>query len=554
MKKLIAVLALLIILSLFAAPMINAQYVVVSSSRTVFIYASCFDPEQNLTGTLKELVNSSSIYIVVPQPPYTPLYGLLSLVNGSWSLDKGIPANVTLILGNGSRIYPYKIIDQKHLQERLGKESMLIAVQGINPEYFNYSSNPYYNITKQYIPPQSIVVPINGTGEWRLLDTSISVYKITGGYRLVIKGYVNILVSNETYTTPIVKLNITKATAQVAAGVYWLKFHLIPENNEVLVITLGTREPRTWIGKNYSEFHNPVTPWLPPSFAKTIGFNATKWALKEVASFYISLAGFMYSYTKSRFITINYPVIYNAYLVAKALGLDEKQTNELLQIALDGLNKILDTTRNKLGADTSILIYSSFNKLPKPQEIKGTIEVVPGLYKISGTIDVNALPEGSQIISINGEKYLVVPHNDLRGYLVVKSPYSKTGIQGTVPAGAVIGLYGALANDYGIAVSKLLDEIVRLQNKVSDLTADNIKLKDENSQLNQTVENLKAELGKYKAVNANLTSKILDLENQIKKLKHDIDSAILYAIAGVVSIAILVLILYYAVSKSVKKR
>ncbi len=554
MKKLIAVLVLSIILSLFATPMINAQYVVVSSSRTVFIYAPCFDPEQNLTGTLKELVNSSSIYVVVPQPPYTPLYGLLSLVNGSWSLDKGIPGNVTLILDNGSRIYPYKIIDQKHLQRRLGKESMLIAVQGINPGYFNYSSNPYYNITKQYIPPQSIVVPINGTVEWKLLDTSISVYKITGGYRLVIKGYVNILVSNETYTTPIVKLNITKATVQVAAGVYWLKFHLVPENKDVLVITLGTREPRTWIGKNYGEFHDPVTPWLPPSFAKTIGFNATKWALKEVVSFYISLAGFMYSYTKSRFITINYPVIYNAYLVAEALGLDEKQTDELLQIALDGLNKILDTTRNKLGADTSILIYSSFNKLPKPQEIKGAIEVVPGLYKVSGSIDISVLPRGTQIISINGEKYLVVPCNDLRGYLLVKSPYSKTGIQGIMPTGAVIGLFGALANDYGIAISKLLNVIVHLQNKVSDLTADNIKLKDENSQLNQTVENLKAELGKYKAVNANLTSKILDLEDQIKKLKHDIDTAILYAIAGVVSIAILVLILYYAVGKSVKKR
>ncbi len=554
MKKLIAVLVLSIILSLFATPMINAQYVVVSSSRTVFIYAPCFDPEQNLTGTLKELVNSSSIYVVVPQPPYTPLYGLLSLVNGSWSLDKGIPGNVTLILDNGSRIYPYKIIDQKHLQRRLGKESMLIAVQGINPGYFNYSSNPYYNITKQYIPPQSIVVPINGTVEWKLLDTSISVYKITSGYRLVIKGYVNILVSNETYTTPIVKLNITKATVQVAAGVYWLKFHLVPENKDVLVITLGTREPRTWIGKNYGEFHDPVTPWLPPSFAKTIGFNATKWALKEVVSFYISLAGFMYSYTKSRFITINYPVIYNAYLVAEALGLDEKQTDELLQIALDGLNKILDTTRNKLGADTSILIYSSFNKLPKPQEIKGAIEVVPGLYKVSGSIDISVLPRGTQIISINGEKYLVVPCNDLRGYLLVKSPYSKTGIQGIMPTGAVIGLFGALANDYGIAISKLLNVIVHLQNKVSDLTADNIKLKDENSQLNQTVENLKAELGKYKAVNANLTSKILDLEDQIKKLKHDIDTTILYAIAGVVSIAILVLILYYAVGKSVKKR
>ncbi len=554
MKKLIAVLVLSIILSLFATPMINAQYVVVSSSRTVFIYAPCFDPEQNLTGTLKELGNSSSIYVVVPQPPYTPLYGLLSLVNGSWSLDKGIPGNVTLILDNGSRIYPYKIIDQKHLQRRLGKESMLIAVQGINPGYFNYSSNPYYNITKQYIPPQSIVVPINGTVEWKLLDTSISVYKITSGYRLVIKGYVNILVSNETYTTPIVKLNITKATVQVAAGVYWLKFHLVPENKDILVITLGTREPRTWIGKNYGEFHDPVTPWLPPSFAKTIGFNATKWALKEVVSFYISLAGFMYSYTKSRFITINYPVIYNAYLVAEALGLDEKQTDELLQIALDGLNKILDTTRNKLGADTSILIYSSFNKLPKPQEIKGAIEVVPGLYKVSGSIDISVLPRGTQIISINGEKYLVVPCNDLRGYLLVKSPYSKTGIQGIMPTGAVIGLFGALANDYGIAVSKLLNVIVHLQNKVSDLTADNIKLKDENSQLNQTVENLKAELGKYKAVNANLTSKILDLEDQIKKLKHDIDTTILYAIAGVVSIAILVLILYYAVGKSVKKR
>ena len=554
MKKIAAITILLAVISLVLTPMISAQYVVVSASRSVFIYAPCFSPEQNLTGTLKELVNSSAIYIVTPKPPYTPLYGLLELVNGTWSLGRGIPEDTMVKLPNGSSVYPYYLLDQKHLQNRLGKESMLIAVQGINPEYFNYSANPYFNITKQYIPPQIIKVPVNGTAEWKLLDTTISVYKITGGYRLVIKGYIDILVSNKTYTTPVVKLNITKTSLEVAPGAYWLKFHLVPQGDNVLVITLGTREPRTWVGKNYGEFHNPITPWLPVSFAKTIGYNATRWALGEIASFYSSLASFMYSYTKSRFIAINYPVIYNAYLIAKTMGLDKNQTDELVKIAVDGLNKVLETTKNKLGADTSVFIYSYFSQLPGETTIQGTTEVVPGLYKITGSININQLPSGTQIISINGEKYILAPINNLKGYLIVKSPYSGEGVQGIIPSAVVAGIFGALANDYGVSVSKLLGEITKLQNKVSDLTADNIKLKDENQQLNKTVEDLKAELGRYKAVNANLTSKILDLEDQVKKLKHDVDTAVLYATAGVVGIAILVLILYYAVSRSVKKR
>ncbi len=541
----------------------------VKVQKILFIYAPGFSPyipEINKTNTLKKILENATIINVVDAAPYDPLYSELVIVNNTWDLSKALPENDKVILANGSEIPPYKAIPPEIIKDIWGAtDTVFIAVDAVDPTVSNKTANPYYDTERNVIPPQLLTIPLNGSIHWDILNTDISVSKVKGGYRLVIKNYIDILIGNASMISSTIKLDVKDQNLPISTGTYWIRFRIVDVNEtHVVLFTPGTRKSIGWISSELGELPRPVIPTLPIQYFKYLGEDDIEWVINEVTSFYSALVEKMTVDTQPSVYFIYYPLLMQIHQLK-----DNPHYSRYLELVLKGLSQVISMAQSRLTADTLVMIYSPFSYTDNGRriDIDGLELVLPGLYKITGDLgkvidEVTKYTTKISVITFRDQKYLVVNEPDLAfngaepygpSYLVIFNPFGGLEKPVTLTPLNIASYLVALARGYSYGLAPITSYVDKLREEINNMTSEIKDLKNKIKDLNSTIDTLKLQLGEYKAKYINMTSQISDLKKKIEEAQQKEQQALLFATVGTISIIVIVVILSFIVKSMATK-
>jgi len=522
---------------------------------------------------LEEYINRSSITIVKPIPIYNDLYYELLILNTSLDPKKVIVHNDTVEFMNGSIVKPWEALNYTQIENIWSNTTVFINIRSLNPLKNNRTLNPYFNLTKQ-IPPQILVVPINGSIKWNLLNTTVNITLSDNTFRITLEEYNirGVVFHNETNATDHIFINVSKPGLGVPMGKYHIKFRIIDYNEtHVIIFTLGSREVSDWLSSSFGIFVKPVTPYIPFEYFKYMGKDDIKWVIEEVMSFYQEMISVAYRYKNAILEVFEIPLFVELHEAYLQNYIDEELMIDLEKLVVDGINKVLNITKLRLG-ETNIIIYIPFTYRENSTRlfIEGLYPIEPGLYRVENesmiqNITTTLLKNDIEFKILNiRDKYYVFIYsyehiiNGLggidNGYLIVYPSSTPGHTNVVIDTENVIGYISSLAKGYGIGMSSAGEIIEDLRSEIKDL---NDKIRDLNGTvraLNDRIARLNISLGQCRAKYLNLSNNISNIINEWREAKEREKQLMIYSITGTISILVIVLTLYYIGRRGLSKQ
>jgi len=574
-KRLFTILVILmVILSIITFPTGYSQKQSLDKYIILYIPGLPFDLLRK-HANFSEIVNSRNIsYLVLkPEPPYTALHYELLLINTSWDLKQALILDDKVLYNDSVEVEPWNAIDYGVLNRTWSQEDVLfINVMSIDPGKHNQTLNPLYNYTRSYFPSDIVIVPINRTIHWKLLDTNFTILEINGTFKVTIGDYArNVTISNQTMDTDLILINTTNRNISgINPGVFNIKIRLVWRNDtHVKLLILGSRDHRDWLSKKIGIYTKQVLPIIPFEMFKELEYDDIEWVFKQVLSFYSEMinTGFRIRTASVNYIGISiFDQLYNAYLKGY---INETLLTRFSNETVDAVYNYM-LTAMKFAGSSKIMIYVPYTYVfnaSRRIEINGLTEIVPGLYRVDGDIYniIQRLCEEDlefKTLKYNVQQYVLVKtlntavnsgYSIGNGYLIIypsDNPVKNLVVDTYMVTGYLIGLsHGFEAGfiDWFKVNSDLNKQIRDLNNKINELN-------NTISSLNGTLRATERQLGDCRAENLNITSQINDLKSEIDRLNSRLRELWIYTSIGTISIFIIVSLLYVLSSRGLKKQ
>ncbi len=570
MKKILIYLSLMIILFSLTNIPIQTHSV---TAKTLLIYVPGLDPSllNKDNEPFKSIMNKSSVIKVEPEPPYTLLYHELLMINNTWDLGRKLVINNTIYDSDGSTIDPWDSIEESTIDTLWGQlDTLFLNTRIVDPTKHSRSLNPYFNNTKQYIPPKLFTIPINGSVKWDLLNTTVSITHINNTYRVTIEGYIkNAGFFKETNATDTLILNIGNNTKNLVPGKYNIKFRIIKTNStHITLFTLGGRRVDGWKSEYFGVFIKPIVPDIPYQYFKYMDEEDIKWVLEEIIDYYYQLLIIGYKHKDASLQILEYPLFTEIHEAIVNGYVNKSLENKIEDILVDGLGKLINYTRIRFGS-TNVMFYIpyTYKEIERNIVIPGLKPLEPGLYEVLGNI-THIIPKLSsnnidyRIIEYRGKYYVLINYHGYKvnnvgdigeGYLITYPSSNPETYTVTISTSNVIGYIVSFAKGYGLGIYEIYKEIDKAQSKIKELNNDIRDLNNTINRLNSTIITLRRDLGSCKAKNLNISSKIDELKQELNSVKEREKQWMIYSTVGTVSIFLIIVVLYLLGRKGVKK-
>ncbi|MET1160433.1 MAG: hypothetical protein ABWW65_05675 [Thermoprotei archaeon] len=492
----------------------------------------------------------------------------MRLLNVTWDLSKSLVLEDTVfVVGNDKEAW--NALNYSIVNTVWGKlNTTFIGLRVVNPHTHPRSLNPYYEYNSKLFSPDIIVVPINGTIKWELLDTIVNITEVNGSFYITIGNYAEkIAFSTTTQDTQYIRFNITREDLEVPPGIYYVKFRIVDRNaTHVKILELGSRETQDWLSEYYGAFSRSVTPYLPLELFKQIDSDDIMWCVNEITSFYKEMISVALRYEGSSLYILEYSLFEQLRKALEENIVDERMYENITKVLVSGLEDIIELSENKLG-EISIMLYIpySYSEHAISYTIEGLYHVGNSIYRVENLEKaIHALLEHRiryELFSFNNALYARIWSNNvvINGYggisygYIITYPSDTPGDTGIVAdTSNVVGYIASLAKGFGKGMATIMPEIDRLSSRLGELSDKLDELNRTVTSLNTTVKSLREQLGDCRAENLLISNRINELQDEINRLKELNRQLEIYTGAGVVSLAVLISLLFLMSSRRYK--
>jgi len=521
---------------------------------------------------LDNIIANATIYRVKTEPPCDPVYQELLLINNTWSLEKYMIMNETIISVNGKTMDPWSVLDINTTVKMWGNLSTLfINIRSIDPLKHPRTLNPYFNATTNTIPASVFTIPINGSTWWSLLNTTINVSLVNNTFRLSIEGYVkNVPFNNKTFSAENIVINIVNKTLTVANGRYNIDFRIIRYNDtHVTLFTPGTRNINGWYNNYFGVFTKPITPSIPIEILDKLEDDDIIWLVNKTMDYYYNVFQTGARYTGASLNIIHIPIFYEIHKAVELERVRKDLVQNITKTVVDGLNRLLNFTKIRFG-DMNILIYIPFtySDNASSMNIAGLTQTAPGIYRIDGELfnTLSALTTSGieySIVKFRESYYVLIrtPHVSINGGTAIGYGYLityRSDNPGTsnilIDSRNVVGYITGLGIGYGVGLFKFSEAIDDLKKQINELNQNVTRLSNTVSSLNGTVNSLNRQLGDCNAKNLNITDQYNSLKKELDEARDRERMWMTFSIIGTISILIIILLLYFIGKRGLAKK
>ena len=516
-----------------------------------------------LLGANVTFVRESKIIELKQYPPYTSLYyEYLLLSPNGYDLFMGIPIDNYVLSWNGGKIDPTRLINQSKIVEMWGDlDTVFINVRIVSPLNHSRTVNLEYELEKTVIPPTLFELEVNTSKHWSLLNTDIRVTLVNNSYIIDIVDYgVKFNLSRNNPVSPVITLSISEnKTENIVPGEYKLRFRIhVINDNRILLLTLGTRNPNEGFSEFYHGYDRPITPHLilDNTILDKLSPEMILWTIDQVVGFYVNLADYVLTKYNKLITYAYYPLFEETYKMLKFID-NESLANEIIERVYEGFNEFIKKARVKMGEAVTITYVISPYTITEQQMDLNLNYVAPGIVKYSVSIiqDLVSHEISFSIETISGAKYVFITDNRIgygKGYIMIYPSLLDTDIS---PISAKsLQLFNILAGSSGYGLKQLIRRVDDLNEEVTKLNTKVNELNSTNANLRREIENLKKALGESNATVINLRNEIASLREQINRIEDEKRQVYMYLSMGFVAAIILSLVYILIVRAIARKR
>jgi len=516
-----------------------------------------------LLGANVTFVRESKIIELKQYPPYTSLYyEYLLLSPNGYDLSMGIPIDNYVLSWNGGKIDPTRLINQSKIVEMWGDlDTVFINVRIVSPLNHSRTVNLEYELEKTVIPPTLFELEVNTSKHWSLLNTDIRVTLVNNSYIIDIVDYgVKFNLSRNNPVSPVITLSISEnKTENIVPGEYKLRFRIhVINDNRILLLTLGTRNPNEGFSEFYHGYDRPITPHLilDNTILDKLSPEMILWTIDQVVGFYVNLADYVLTKYNKLITYAYYPLFEETYKMLKFID-NESLANEIIERVYGGFNEFIKKARVKMGEAVTITYVISPYTITEQQMDLNLNYVAPGIVKYSVSIiqDLVSHEISFSIETISGAKYVFITDNRIgygKGYIMIYPSLLDTDIS---PISAKsLQLFNILAGSSGYGLKQLIRRVDDLNEEVTKLNTKVNELNSTNANLRREIENLKKALGESNATVINLRNEIASLREQINRIEDEKRQVYMYLSMGFVAAIILSLVYILIVRAIARKR
>ncbi len=516
-----------------------------------------------LLGANVTFVRESKIIELKQYPPYTSLYyEYLLLSPNGYDLSMGIPIDNYVLLWNGGKIDPSRLINQSKIIEMWGDlDTVFINARIVSPLNHSRTVNLEYESEKTVIPPTLFELEVDTSKHWSLLNTDIRVTLVNNSYVIDIVDYgVKFNLSRNNPISPVITLTVSEnKTENIVPGEYKLRFRIrVISDNKILLLTLGTRNPNRGFSEFYHGYDRPITPHLilDNTTLNKLSPDMILWTVDQVVGFYVNLADYVLTKYNKLITYAYYPLFEETYKMLQFID-NESLANEIIERVYEGFNEFIKKARVKMGEAVTITYVISPYTITEQQIDLNLNYIAPGIVKYSESIvqDLVLHEILFSIETISGTKYVFITDNRIgygKGYIMIYPSLLDTDIS---PISAKsLQLFNIMAGSSGYGLKQLIrrvddldEEVTRLNTKVNELNSTNANLRRE-------IENLKKALGKSNATVINLRNEIASLKEQINRIEDEKRQVYMYLSMGIIAAIILSFVYILIVRAIARKR
>ncbi len=516
-----------------------------------------------LLGANVTFVRESKIIELKQYPPYTSLYyEYLLLSPNGYDLSMGIPIDNYVLLWNGGKIDPSRLINQSKIIEMWGDlDTVFINARIVSPLNHSRTVNLEYESEKTVIPPTLFELEVDTSKHWSLLNTDIRVTLVNNSYVIDIVDYgVKFNLSRNNPISPVITLTVSEnKTENIVPGEYKLRFRIrVISDNKILLLTLGTRNPNRGFSEFYHGYDRPITPHLilDNTTLNKLSPDMILWTVDQVVGFYVNLADYVLTKYNKLITYAYYPLFEETYKMLQFID-NESLANEIIERVYEGFNEFIKKARVKMGEAVTITYVISPYTITEQQIDLNLNYIAPGIVKYSESIvqDLVLHEILFSIETISGTKYVFITDNRIgygKGYIMIYPSLLDTNIS---PISAKsLQLFNIMAGSSGYGLKQLIrrvddldEEVTRLNTKVNELNSTNANLRRE-------IENLKKALGKSNATVINLRNEIASLKEQINRIEDEKRQVYMYLSMGIIAAIILSFVYILIVRAIARKR
>jgi len=516
-----------------------------------------------LLGASVTFVRESKIIELKQYPPYTSLYyEYLLLSPNGYDLSMGIPIDNYVLSWNGGKIDPTRLINQSKIVEMWGDlDTVFINVRIVSPLNHSRTVNLEYELEKTVIPPTLFELEVNTSKHWSLLNTDIRVTLVNNSYIIDIVDYgVKFNLSRNNPVSPVITLSISEnKTENIVPGEYKLRFRIhVINDNRILLLTLGTRNPNEGFSEFYHGYDRPITPHLilDNTILDKLSPEMILWTIDQVVGFYVNLADYVLTKYNKLITYAYYPLFEETYKMLKFID-NESLANEIIERVYGGFNEFIKKARVKMGEAVTITYVISPYTITEQQMDLNLNYVAPGIVKYSESIvqDLVSHEILFSIETISGTKYVFITDNRIgygKGYIMIYPSLLNTDIS---PISAKsLQLFNILAGSSGYGLKQLIRRVDDLNEEVTKLNTKVNELNSTNANLRREIENLKKAIGESNATVINLRNEIASLKEQINRIEDEKRQVYMYLSMGIIAAIILSLVYILIVRAIARKR
>ncbi|MEM2854876.1 MAG: hypothetical protein QW398_04120 [Desulfurococcaceae archaeon] len=560
-KILTALIALTIVLSsiVFSQACIDARYKL-AIIYVPGLYLPSFIEKFNSSNYVAE----GSLYSIGLQPPYTPIYYELLLLNpGGWAFTRGIPVNSTVIWINGTTILThYSDLVNQTAALTTYSDVALVNTNLVLPTTINYTVNFAAVPSNSTIRPAAFKLSNGSRVFWRELNTTISFSLNETHYELTLseldrKVVIERGLEESSEVDIYIEENWTLNT-----GTYWVKFAVFPlEGEDYLIASTGGMRMEDGFSSGFTGFNKVVLPWIDLSnidegIVKRYP-QVVKWLFNESISSYVNLAWYTSIIYRGSVYFFSYPLIDEA---KKLFGvIDEGTLGEILEETYRGLDSLISTVLSRLGSSaTALLIISpysiSLNTINEKHLVSEKV-IAPGVIKFSNEIIDRLVAEGArfEVIELGGEKLILIKDGwpeVSEGHVLVYP--SNTSID----SGSMDNPYSLLnalltGSEWGLKV--LVNSIAGCRSEVVELSETVSSLNNTIANLNNTLIALRSRLAQCEIELEEYSKNITAIDRRLLEIEKAKSDLRFYAIYGVASTAIIALAIFISLLKVYSK-
>lgn len=490
--KLCVLMLLLILTTVSTAPQTASKEV---KNRVLIVLAPELDIDLiNNATAFASIINSSSILTVEAKQPFNRLFYELLVVNGT--VKTTVPQNEL-----------WNALDYERLNKLWNvNDTVFVNFAVLDPNKYNATINPAFNITNDYIEADVIVVNVNENTTWRSINVSITVARVNETFKITLAGsgvyrdYKDIRFSNN--VTDQFMINLTEHSG-LKPGFYYVKFRIISYNDtHVKLLFPGARIRDGWLSKVFGLFLNPVYPYSLTGIKPLLNElenDDLEWVLNETINYYSSLLDLAMRHRNATVFFFDIPLFEEIRDISLAKGVDLRRQSLKL---IENIATMIQTR------GFNLILYAPY--------VNSTLHNTRGLLLIYPSYK---------------------PLRDL--YITVEN---------------VVGYLMSFSDQYGLGLKNLLVELTKLKSRYDEADAEIRRLKSEIFNLNKTVADLRGSLDSEIARNLELRSRLDDLNKTIEGYRVRESEIKLFLLAGVLSIIVLNIVLYSIGTRIILKK